>query len=370
MRSRRSRSTVAKSPSTAFRGRCPGCAVFPRQGRGSPVQMPNLSSRSILASPLSKPGGSSQQKPNAVTSKCKLPLQICEGLSPLFSASRSRSPSRRPARADAYHAKPKLVIVLVLDQFRGDYLERYRDDFKSRQRVQPLPQARRLLPRLLLRLRQHHDRPRPLHHRHRRILQRPWHLAEPVVGPPTLYNSHAVSSVEDEHYAIVGKPGSTEPGASPRNELASTLGDEVVLATRGQAKLFGISLKDRAAILTSGHASQGRLLARPRQRAIRHLHLLGRAVASLGSGLQRQWPRRPGPARSRSQTRPLLRGSRQDRPRPYRTCWTSPGPSSPANRLGRHNVTDVLTISISSTDILGHAGRTRLARAARHDRRH
>jgi len=35
------------------------------------------------------------------------------------------------ARADAYHAKPKLVVVLVLDQFRGDYLERYRDDFKT-----------------------------------------------------------------------------------------------------------------------------------------------------------------------------------------------------------------------------------------------
>jgi predicted AlkP superfamily pyrophosphatase or phosphodiesterase len=35
------------------------------------------------------------------------------------------------ARADAYHAKPKLVVVLVLDQFRGDCLERYRDDFKT-----------------------------------------------------------------------------------------------------------------------------------------------------------------------------------------------------------------------------------------------
>src|ERR1700691_2443445 len=36
-----------------------------------------------------------------------------------------------PARADAYHATPKLVIILVLDQFRGDYLDRYRDDFKT-----------------------------------------------------------------------------------------------------------------------------------------------------------------------------------------------------------------------------------------------
>ncbi|MEO6910593.1 MAG: alkaline phosphatase family protein, partial [Edaphobacter sp.] len=44
-------------------------------------------------------------------------------LLPLFAA--------HPARADAYHAKPKLVVVLVIDQFRGDYLDRYRDDFKT-----------------------------------------------------------------------------------------------------------------------------------------------------------------------------------------------------------------------------------------------
>src|SRR5580658_2610034 len=40
-------------------------------------------------------------------------------------------PSASPAYADAYHAKPKLVVILVIDQFRGDYLDRYRDDFKT-----------------------------------------------------------------------------------------------------------------------------------------------------------------------------------------------------------------------------------------------
>ena len=36
------------------------------------------------------------------------------------------------ARATAYDDHPKLVIILVLDQFRADYLERYRADFKTR----------------------------------------------------------------------------------------------------------------------------------------------------------------------------------------------------------------------------------------------
>src|SRR5271154_3525742 len=34
-----------------------------------------------------------------------------------------------PAVASAYNAHPKLVVVIVIDQFRGDYLERYRDQF-------------------------------------------------------------------------------------------------------------------------------------------------------------------------------------------------------------------------------------------------
>src|SRR5271170_2915133 len=36
------------------------------------------------------------------------------------------------ARAQAYEAKPKLVVVVVIDQFRGDYLQRYRSELKGR----------------------------------------------------------------------------------------------------------------------------------------------------------------------------------------------------------------------------------------------
>src|SRR6202162_2736748 len=31
--------------------------------------------------------------------------------------------------ATVYNAHPRLVVVIVIDQFRGDYLERYRDQF-------------------------------------------------------------------------------------------------------------------------------------------------------------------------------------------------------------------------------------------------
>src|SRR5438309_5193933 len=37
--------------------------------------------------------------------------------------------SSAPIWASAYNGHPKLVVVIVIDQFRGDYLERYRDQF-------------------------------------------------------------------------------------------------------------------------------------------------------------------------------------------------------------------------------------------------
>ncbi|HUS20360.1 MAG TPA: hypothetical protein VMZ25_11980, partial [Terriglobales bacterium] len=33
------------------------------------------------------------------------------------------------AQASAYNGRPKLVVVIIIDQFRADYLERYRDQF-------------------------------------------------------------------------------------------------------------------------------------------------------------------------------------------------------------------------------------------------
>src|SRR5580704_5238738 len=161
-----------------------------------------------------------------------------------------------PARADVYHATPKLVIVLVLDQFRGDYLERYRDDFKT-------PSGFNLfLKRGAYFTDCYYDYANTetaaghstigtgaYSSGHGIALNQWWDL--------TRSTDHAVSSVEDERYDIVGDHGPTDVGASPRNELASTLGDEVKLATRGRSKVYGVSLKDRAAILTSGHASDG-----------------------------------------------------------------------------------------------------------------
>ena len=257
-----------------------------------------------------------------------------------------------PAYADAYHATPKLVVVLVIDQFRGDYLDRYRDDFKT-------PSGFNLF---LKKGAYFTD----CYYQYGNTMTAPGHstigTGAYTAGHGIALNewwdlkrstTHPMSSVEDPTYQIVGDHGPDDVGASPRNELASTLGDEVVLGTRGASKLFGISLKDRAAILTSGHASKG---------AFWLDHASGHFVSSTYWGAQL-----PGWAEAFNKSGRTEKALAEARVKPgsfYNDVGSKPASVSylldfaealvAGEQMGKHDTTDVLTISISSTDILGH----------------
>jgi predicted AlkP superfamily pyrophosphatase or phosphodiesterase len=257
-----------------------------------------------------------------------------------------------PARADAYHASPKLVVILVIDQFRGDYLDRYRDDFKT-------PSGFNLF---LKRGAYFTD----CYYNYANTMTAPGHstigTGAYTAGHGIQLNQwwdtsrsqqHPVTSVEDERYEIVGDHTSADIGTSPRNEMASTLGDEVVMATRGASKLYGISLKDRAAILTSGHASNG---------AFWLDHASGHFVSSTywGADLP-QWVKT---FNASGRTEQAAKEANARKGFFYDDAGASPASVSylldfaetlvASEKMGQRDTTDVLTISISSTDILGH----------------
>jgi hypothetical protein len=48
--------------------------------------------------------------------------------------------------------------------------------------------------------------------------------------------------------------------------MSDTLGDELKLATGGKARVFAVSLKDRAAVLPAGFLRRRRLLDRSQKR--------------------------------------------------------------------------------------------------------
>ena len=161
-------------------------------------------------------------------------------------------PARQIAFASAYDAHPKLVVVIVIDQFRGDYLERYRDQFGS-------GGFKVFLDRGAYFTDCNYDyantRTAPGHAtlftgsytRGHGIISNEWW--DPA-------KKKRVTSVEDETTKLVGIEGG-HPGASPHNLLSNTLGDELKLATGGKARVFAISLKDRAAILPGGFSADG-----------------------------------------------------------------------------------------------------------------
>jgi predicted AlkP superfamily pyrophosphatase or phosphodiesterase len=155
-----------------------------------------------------------------------------------------------PSFASAYNAHPRLVVVIVIDQFRGDYLERYRDQFGEGGF------------RLLL---DHGAYFTDCNYDYANTRTAPGHA---TLFTGAYSNGHgivsnewwdqkkkrAVTSVEDEDTKLVGA-ATDKTGASPHNLLADTLGDELKLATQGKARVFSLSLKDRAAVLPGGFAA-------------------------------------------------------------------------------------------------------------------
>ncbi len=154
--------------------------------------------------------------------------------------------------SSAYNARPKLVVIIVIDQFRGDYLERYHDQWGEGGF------------RLLL---DHGANFTDCNYDYANTRTAPGH-ATLLTGAYT--NGHGimanewwdpqkkrkVTSVDDDQTKLVGIAGGA-PGASPHNLLADTLGDELKLATQGKSRVFGIALKDRAAVLPAGFAADG-----------------------------------------------------------------------------------------------------------------
>ena len=72
---------------------------------------------------------------------------------------------------------------------------------------------------------------------------------------PDRVTGKKVTSVSDTSLKLLGG-ASSEGASSPRRLMSSTLGDELRLATSDRAKVIGISVKDRSAILPAGrHAN-------------------------------------------------------------------------------------------------------------------
>ncbi|NII84018.1 MULTISPECIES: alkaline phosphatase PafA [unclassified Pedobacter] len=169
-----------------------------------------------------------------------------------LSSAQTKKPSTTQAKAfPAEVARPKLVVGLVVDQMRWDYLYRYYNRYTNggfkRLINEGFSVENTFIPYT----------PTYTACGHTCIYTGSVPAVHGIIGndwydPETKKN---VYCTEDSSVSTVGSTPSSEGNMSPKNMLTTTITDELRLATNFRGKVIGISLKDRGSILPAGHAA-------------------------------------------------------------------------------------------------------------------
>lgn len=168
---------------------------------------------------------------------------------------RRQNPSTPAAQTSvtsrAQTTRPRLVLLIVVDQFRYDYLERFGDLFVANGIGRLMREGASWSET------NYAHTPTYTAPGHATLGTGAWPSESGIVGNSWFERETGkrVSSVTDDATGLLGgREG--DRGASPRRLLASTIGDEMRLATNDRSKVIGISVKSRSAILPAGrHAN-------------------------------------------------------------------------------------------------------------------
>jgi predicted AlkP superfamily pyrophosphatase or phosphodiesterase len=145
--------------------------------------------------------------------------------------------------------RPKLVVGIVVDQMKMEYLYRFSDDFSTNG---------------FKRLMNNGYTFQNMHFNYMPTYTAPGHAS---IYSGTTPNTHGIVSNEwfsrklgkemyctdDASVNTVGDGTKEEGEMSPKNLLTTTITDELRMGTNFQGKVIGLSLKDRGAILPAGH---------------------------------------------------------------------------------------------------------------------
>jgi predicted AlkP superfamily pyrophosphatase or phosphodiesterase len=250
--------------------------------------------------------------------------------------------------------KTKLVVAIIVDQFRFDYMTRFDSEYQDG-------------------LRKLHDSGAfftDAHEAHFPTVTAVGHAAflsgstpaiDGIVGNEWFdrETGKMVTSVSDDATKLVGGNGGA--GSSPKRLVASTLGDEIKASGPADSEVIGISLKDRAAILPAGHAANA---------AYWFEHESGQFVSStyymqdLPAWVQ-AFNKSDAANKYASAKWLPFKTLRAVLGKPYYEAMIATPYGNDMleafaeealkeEHLGRHSGTDVLTVSFSSNDLLGH----------------
>ena len=294
-----------------------------------------------------------------------------------------------PARA-SQPPKPRLVVLVIIDQFRGDYLARWAPYF-----------SKDGLGRLIHKGAWFDN----AYYTYGALATGPGHASLSTGATPSVHgivgNDWYAQPGRTEIYCCadpnvhgVGYPdGKNHAGRSPANMRSDSLGDLIKSATAGRGQVWGVALKDRAAILSTGtHAdgaiwwdsSSGRLVSSTYYGdrlpdAIDKLngeHFVDRFFKTRWTLLQSADVYHPGSIAGRSDPAaygrthtgrfPKIIGAESDHPdrRYYRELYITPMANElvfeaakrlvATRSLGSDGDVDLLVVGLSANDVVGH----------------
>jgi predicted AlkP superfamily pyrophosphatase or phosphodiesterase len=150
--------------------------------------------------------------------------------------------------------KPKLVVGIVVDQMRWDYVNKFKPFFKTQNGfLRFINQGASCNNNLISYL------PTVTACGHAAVYTGSTPAIHGITGNSWYDNvlQRMVYCVEDNSLQAVGIENSSAGKMSPLNVWTTTIGDELKLATNFKSKVYGVSLKDRGAIIPAGHSADG-----------------------------------------------------------------------------------------------------------------
>lgn len=147
---------------------------------------------------------------------------------------------------------PKLVVGIVVDQMRHEYLFRFQSKFGNGGFKKLMNEGFML---------------KNGHYNYVPTVTGPGHASVYTGTTPAIHGiigndwydknlKKSVNCVEDPAYQVIGSPvGNGE--VSPWRMLSTTVTDELKLFTQKRARVIGVSIKDRGAVLPAGHMPDG-----------------------------------------------------------------------------------------------------------------
>ena len=236
--------------------------------------------------------------------------------------------------------RPRLVVGIVVDQMRWDYLYRYYDKFVD-------GGLKRLLNEGYSCDNTHYNYvPTVTAAAHASVYTGTTPAIHGIAGNNYHINGHSVYCVSDTTVQGVGSQGKAGQ-MSPRNMRVTNIGDQLRLATDFRSRVIGVALKDRASILPAGHTANAAYWF----------------DTSIGGFITSTYYMKELPQWVKNFNRDNKVAEKENvRIKPKGLQLTTKMALAALNneRLGRQDdVCDMLCISYSSTDLVGHEYGTR-----------